>query len=273
MNTKTTWLEKNSLLGYFVLAYALSWSFGIPLALMAQGKVDWQIPFFVHYFYAYGPMLAAFIMTGLTRGKSGMADIYKRLTQWRMTPVWWLVTLSPLPAYLLIVIVLRFIQGSWVDFSLLGQVNFLPNLGVTALLLWIFTYGIGEEVGWRGFALPRLQETMSALKATLVLGILWAFWHLPIFFYLFEPSMAVGWFLGLMCGAVLFTWIYNSTDGSLLAVALWHGSFNFITASAAGEGLAAAIMSTLVMVWAIILILLYKPANLSAHEKQTTGWQ
>lgn len=182
--------------------------------------------------------------------------------------MWWLAALSPLPAYFLIVIVLRVIQGAWTDLSLLGQVNFLPNLGVGALFLWIFTYGIGEEVGWRGFALPRLQEKMSALNATLVLGVLWALWHLPIFFYVFDPAIAVGWFFGLMCGAILFTWMYNSTDGSLLAVVLWHGTFNFITASAAGEGLSAAIMSTLVMVWAVVLIFIYKPANLSTRAKQ-----
>ena len=109
---------------------------------------------------------------------------------------------------------------------------------------------------------------MSALNATLVLGVLWALWHLPIFFYLFDPAIAIGWFLGLMSGAIMFTWLYNSTDGSLLAVALWHGAFNFITASAAGEGHGAAIMSTLVMIWAVVLIFIYKPANLSMREKQ-----
>ncbi|MBN8580145.1 MAG: CPBP family intramembrane metalloprotease [Anaerolineae bacterium] len=271
MNTNATWLQRNSLTGYFFLAYAISWSIGIPLALIAQEKVNWEIPFAVHYLYSYGPMLAALIMTALTKGKSGMVDIFKRLTTWRMRPVWWLLALSPLPAYFLIVIVLRLIQGTWVDLSLLGQVNFLPNLGIGALFLWIFTYGIGEEVGWRGYALPRLQEKMSALNATLLLGVLWALWHLPIFFYVFDTAIAVGWFFGLMCGAILFTWMYNSTDGSLLAVALWHGSFNFITASGAGEGLGAAIMSTLVMIWAIVLIFIYKPANLSTREKQVAG--
>jgi membrane protease YdiL (CAAX protease family) len=271
MNTKISRLQKYSLPGYFILAYAISWTIGIPLALIAQGKLDWQIPFSVHYFYAYGPMLAAFIMTGLTKGKSGIADIFRRLFKWRMRPVWWIITFSPLLGYLVIVVVQRLIQGEWADFSLLGEVNFLPKLGFGALFLWIFTYGIGEEIGWRGYALPRLQEKMSALSATLVLGALWALWHLPIFFYLFDPAIAIGWFFGLMSGAILFTWIYNSTDGSLLAVALWHGSFNFITASAAGEGLGAAIMSTFVMIWAVALIFIYKPASLSTKEKQVVA--
>ncbi|MEI7848324.1 MAG: CPBP family glutamic-type intramembrane protease [Chloroflexota bacterium] len=109
---------------------------------------------------------------------------------------------------------------------------------------------------------------MSALSATLVLGVLWALWHLPTFFYLFDPAISLGWFLGLMSGAILFTWLYNSTGGSLMAVVLWHGTFNYITASKAGEGLGAAIMSTLVVVWAVALIFIYEPANLSRREKQ-----
>jgi len=271
MTTKNSSLQKYALPAYFILAYAISWTIGIPLALVAQGKVEWQIPFYVHYLYAFGPMLAAFIMTGLTNGKDGIVDIFRRLFRWRMRPVWWLVAFSPLAAYFVIVLALRIIQGTWVDLKLLGEVNFLPNLGIGALPLWIFTYGIGEEIGWRGYALPRLQANMSALSATLVLGVLWAMWHLPIFFYLFDPAIAVGWFFGLMSGALLFTWLYNSTNGSLLAVALWHGAFNYITASKAGEGLGAAIMSTLVMIWAVALIFIYKPANLSRHKKQTTA--
>jgi len=262
------WLQRFALIGYFVLAYAISWSIGIPLALIAQGKLDWPIPFAVHYLYGYGPLLSALIMTGLTEGWPGIVDIFKRLTNWRMSPLWWLVTLSPLVGYGIIVLGQRLIQGEWVDFRLLGEVHFLPNLGIGALFLWIFTYGLGEEIGWRGFALPRLQARMNALQSTLVLGVLWAFWHLPFFFYLFEPAIAVGWFLGLMSGAILFTWLYNSTGGRLLTVVLWHATFNFITASAAGDGLAAAILSTLVMVWAIALIFIYKPTNLSARDRQ-----
>ena len=157
------------------------------------------------------------------------------------------------------------------DFSLLGQVNFLPNLGVGALLLWIFTFGFGEEIGWRGYALPRLQKDRSALSATLILAVFWALWHLPQFFYLFDTAILVGWFFGLTAGAIVFTWLYNSAEGSILMVALWHGAFNFITASKAGEGVLAAVLSTLVMVWAVAVIIWLKPTNLSHVEKQISA--
>jgi membrane protease YdiL (CAAX protease family) len=138
-------------------------------------------------------------------------------------------------------------------------VNFLPDLGVTAWGLWFLTSGIGEELGWRGFALPRLQRTHSAMSSTLRLAIGWAGWHLPAFFYV--PSYAAiglrilpGFFLGVLAGAIVLTWLYNSSGGSVLAAVLWHASFNFVTASPNASGLAAAVTSTLVMVWAFVVV-------------------
>lgn len=267
MKTNISWLQKNSLFGYFFLAYAISWSISIPMALVSQGILNWKIPFYLHYFCAYGPMLSAVIMTYVTQGKSGLFALLNRLSIRGMKMPWWFAAFSPLIVYFVLVIVFRFVQGEWTNFSLLGDVNFLPNLGVWALFLWIFTYGLGEEIGWRGYALPRLQKNMSALNATLLLGTLWALWHLPFFFYLFEPFIAIGWFFGLMCGAVLLTWLYNSTDGKLLVLVLWHGAFNFITGSAAGDGLVAMVMSTFVMIWAVLLVFIYKPATLSHNSK------
>jgi len=157
--------------------------------------------------------------------------------------------------------------GEPISIASLGNVNFLPSLGLAALPLWLLTFGIGEETGWRGFALPRLQRDRSALSATLILSILWALWHLPQFFYLFEPTIAIGWLLGLICGAVLLTWLFNSTGGSILIVAIWHGCFNFISASNAGNGILAAVVSSLVMIWAVVLFFWFKPRNLSTRPK------
>ncbi len=252
----------NSIVGYFILAYGISWIIGIPLALAAQRGNPQSIPFAIHYLYAYGPMLSAIIMTWLTEGSRGIKELFGRILKWRVKLIWWGIAFSPLILLAVVATVQRLIQGTWMDFNLLGQVNFLPDLGVGALFLWVFTFGFGEEIGWRGYALPRLQKDHSALSATLILAVFWALWHLPQFFYLFDTTILVGWFLGLTAGAIVFTWLYNSTEGSIPIVAVWHGAFNFITASAAGEGLIAAILSAIVMVWAVVVIFLFRPANL-----------
>jgi membrane protease YdiL (CAAX protease family) len=154
-------------------------------------------------------------------------------------------------------------------------VEYLPYLGVGgALVLWFLTWGAGEEVGWRGFALPRLQKERSALTATLILGVVHAFWHLPAFFYK-DTYMSMGLALGLpmlvlsiVAAAILFTWIYNSTGGSVLMVALFHAVFDMLSVSKAGGASAPAIMSAVVWVLAPIVVIVLKPANLSRAHKQ-----
>ena len=259
----------SSLPMFFILAYALSWAVEIPLALKAQGLIDIPIPFALHYLAAFGPLLAAFIMTWHSNGMDGLRELVGRMFKWRMGAGWWLVALAPLLAYALVAIVLWFIQGHGPDIGALGQIDFLPNLGLGALFLWILTFGFGEETGWRGYALPRLQRGHSALTATIILWIFWALWHLPLFFFLYDPTILAGFLLGLLAGAITFTWLYNSTVGSILMVAIWHGAFNYVTGCITCKtGLEAAILSTLVMVWAVVVVIWFKPATLSRADKQ-----
>jgi uncharacterized protein len=144
----------------------------------------------------------------------------------------------------------------------LGQINFLPNLGLWAWLLWTASSGLGEETGWRGYALPRLRAARGPLAASLILAVPWILWHLPAFFYL--PNymsfgvMLPGFAIGVAAGSVVYTWLYERTGGSILAAALFHGSFNFVTASQAGTGPVAAVVSTLVMLWAVLIVVRWK---------------
>lgn len=259
--------QTRNLLAYFILAYAFSWSIGIPLALEQQGVIPPVLPLWTHYLVAYGPLLAAGIVTWRTEGKAGLVTLGRRVLRWRVHPVWWVVALSPLVIGLVAALLLQWISDAPITVAALGEVNFLPPLGLGALALWLLTFGIGEEIGWRGYALPRLQNGRSAFAATVLLTMGWALWHLPQFFYLFEPAIAIGWAIGLFAGALVFTWLFNSSGGSVLLLAVWHGCFNFMTASAAGNGLLAAVVSTLVMVWAVIIVIRYKPVTLSRQAK------
>jgi membrane protease YdiL (CAAX protease family) len=259
--------NKKHLIVYFILAYGFSWSIGIPLALAERGIISPILPRWSHYLIAFGPMISALLVAWKFDGRAGLKQLWSSVVRWRVHPGWWVVALSPLLMGLVIVVILGLFTGSWIDLAAFGDVHFLPPLGIGALVLWILTFGIGEETGWRGFALPRLQDGRSALAATSILALFWALWHLPQFFYLFDPGIAIGWALGLYGGAIVFAWLFNSTDGSVLIVAICHGAVNFFTSSNAGDGLIAAAVSTAVMVWAVIVVLIYKPANLSRQSK------
>lgn len=207
-------------------------------------------------------MFSALVVTGISQGPSGLKELGGCIFKWSCLK-WWAVAFSPFILGIVVIWILNRLIGNEIVLSDLGAVNYLPQLGVRgALLLWIFTFGLGEEIGWRGFALPRLQEGCSALAATMILAVFWALWHLPQFFYLFDPSMAVGWLIGLFAGAVVLTWLYNSSSDNILPVAIWHGCFNFMTASTAEVGILPAVMSTIVIVWAVLVIIFAKSKSL-----------
>jgi membrane protease YdiL (CAAX protease family) len=271
-------LKQHSVIAYFVLAYAISWAFEIPLAASAQGWLPVPVPPALHYLASFGPMLSALVVTTATEGRHGIRQLLAGILKWRVGLGWILFsTLSPIALFAVAAIVGYATNRTWPDLALLGEVDYLPYLGgVGAFLLWLLTFGVGEEVGWRGFALPRLQQGHSALTATLMLGVAWALWHLPAFFYK-DTYVAMGLVAGLpllllsiLAASIVFTWLYNSTRGSLLMVILFHALFDFLSVSRAGGDSVAAIMSAGVMIWAVLVVILFKPANL-AHEKRQTA--
>ena len=148
------------LLAYYLLTFALSWAIEIPLALQAQGLIRSVVPPWLHYAASLGPLLAAGIVTLATRGTAGIGRLFSGLARWRARPVYWIVAVvTPCAVFILLILVTRLAGGAWPDLALLGRPDNLPALGIVpTLMLWTLTFGAGEEVGWRGFALPRLQS-------------------------------------------------------------------------------------------------------------------
>ena len=266
------WIRRHPLSAYFFVAYAVSWSIAVPLALQAQGVITTRFPLALHYLTAFGPAAAAIAIGRLLRSPVG-PDGRSRSQLFGRSFGWWTVGLvSPLFLFVLARMAAALLGQPVPTWRSLGHVSFLPDLGLAAWGLWFLTSGCGEEAGWRGFALPRLQRTHSAMTSSLLLGIGWAGWHLPAFFYIPGYSaiglrMLPGFFLGLLAGAIVLTWLYNSSRGSVLAAALWHASFNFVTASPDAGGLVAAIASTLVMVWAVVIAWRYDWATLTTRSR------
>ena len=106
-----------------------------------------------------------------------------------------------------------------------------------------------------------MQRRFSPLTSSLIIAVLWFGWHLPQFFVIATyrdsaPVQYVGMFLGLACGAVVLTWLYNRSGGSILLVAVWHGLYNVVSGTQAATGIIAAVASTLIMIQGLVLIAL-----------------
>lgn len=275
MTHPTNWIKRHSHILYFVLTYMISWSFMIPVALKAQGLVSWPVPYALYYFASFGPMSAALIVTAITEGGNGIRVLLGRLLNWRVEFKYFaFAVLAPTGLFALALLVNRILTGAWSDLRLLGEVDYLPYLSPLGVLgVWLLTYGLGEETGWRGFALPHLQRNRSAASATLILALVWACWHLPAFFfrdtYVDMGVLGFPFFAFMMLfSTMVFTWLYNSTNGSLLIVVLFHAVFNWFSVSEAGGQFAASIMSAPLILWALFVPRRYGLDNVAPVAKQ-----
>lgn len=270
-----SWFKQHSLILYFILAYAVSWSVEIPIALSVQGLITAKIPMWIHYFASFGPMIAAFIVTTLTEGGAGIRDLTARIFKWRVDWRYYaFVILAPLGLFAFAYLLNRVVTGEWSDLRLLGETDYLQYLSPLGVLgLWLLTYGLGEETGWRGYALPRLQRDRPATSATLILALIWACWHLPAFFYR-DTYVDLGIFgfpmfaFSLLFAAMVFTWLYNSTGGSILMVIIFHAFFNWLSVSEAGGQFVAGIMTVPVILWALFIPRKFGVENCAPVEKQ-----
>jgi membrane protease YdiL (CAAX protease family) len=274
-------LRKNRTAAFFVLAYGISWACWVPIALISNKVVlvDLPRPVMLSVIIAgiFGPSLAAVLLTYALEGKNSLSGLLKRLTQWHVKARWYLAAL-----------VLPLILGlaSLGIFFLLGGPVTMPNLLDPMTLLLIFgTFffqlilggALGEEIGWRGFALPRLLSGYSALVATLILGGLWCLWHTPLFFIAGTGQSTMPFWIfipGTFAFAFMFTWLYISTKGSLLIMLLLHAAINttdsvlpIMSPLASGEWRPAALFIGIFIVAAMI-ILAYRPAVFLKRPEQ-----
>lgn len=181
------------LLAFFTLSYALSWCVFVPLALQAQSVLS-GLPAWLHLLAAYGPLLAAFITALAFEGAAGARRLVSQMTRWRIGWGWWLAAVASPLLFFVGAVLLSRLFGSPAELTAFGRIAELPGLSRQAgWAVWILTFGLGEETGWRGFALPRFQQRYSARTATLILGLLWAAWHAPTFFYTTNSRPSACW--------------------------------------------------------------------------------
>lgn len=193
------------------------------------------------------------------------------MTRWRVGPAWWLLAVgSPLALCALAAALPRAVGRPWPDLAPL-QTALADPAWVANLVAAALAYGIGEEPGWRGFALPRLQAGRTALRATLILTALWALWHTPYFTYRYHivgVSVYAGFFACFVAGAIWLTFLYNSSGGSVLMLILWHIVWNAVhVAGAAVSSDVVGVMNVLVIPLGVVALIVGGPRGLSWSEK------
>lgn len=268
------WIKRNPLVAYFVLAFVITWLLISPLVLSNQGWISLRISPYWHPVAGLGPLLGAFIVTWAVSGGEGIRALLGRMSNWRIGNLWFFLgVFSPFVLFGVAIVLVRLMGGSWPEFGKLAQGEYATASWILGYLVSAVAMGIGEETGWRGFALPRLQQGRSALSATLILTLFWGLWHIPFFFYRLEfgPVQVIGFFVGLLAGAIWFTCLYNSTSGSVFAVIAWHTTWNLVNQLATAVSVAVlSWMSVLVWLTAIAIVVRWG-ARLSPRANTAQG--
>ena len=259
---------------FFALAYGISWLLWAPLWLPAFGVDSLPTLPFHHALGALGPIAAAFLVSAAQSGPAGPADLLRRMGLWRGRLVWAAVALlAPFALLVLAVVGAALFGAQSVSLAGLGRSREFPQFSALGFLAYnIVSFGYGEEVGWRGFALPRLQTRHTALVASLLLTLGWALWHIPLFFYRagytgMGAAGVAGWFFSLLTGAVLLTWLYNESRGSILVVALFHAAIDVAFTSDISSPFVVNAAGALITVWGIIVLVAAGPGYLSRRGK------
>ena len=216
-------------------AVYLGWAYLFWAIVVLSGETVWSFPN-VLYFLVGGasPLVAGLGLAWRDRGRAGLADLWRRLIDVRrIAPRWWAVVFLFYPAFNLVVAGVAVAVGATdAPLEVITVERLTDPLGLFGLVAFSFLLPLPEEVGLRGYWLDRLQGRWDALAASLVLGVTWAAWHVPLLFMegyysatTFQPEPVT--FLGsIVAGAVLYTWVYNNTGRSLLAAVCFHFAGN-----------------------------------------------
>jgi len=209
-----------NLIYYFIISIAFSTFFWIPGILKTQGI---NYPGFLDlfsYLPTFGPLVAALILTAINNGKKGVKSLFKKAWDWKFKKIWILyIFLIAIFLPLVSLLIKSLIESRGIKIG--ASLQMIPLIAVIIL----FTGGPLEEFGWRGYALPILQRKYNALISSLILGVIWSIWHIPLHFInsSVQYHIPIYEFAAVtIVASILYTWIYNGTGGSLSAVILFH---------------------------------------------------
>ena len=272
MSRLSSVVKRHPIITFFVLAYAFAWIIESPLVFLTDSVTDTQV-LVVQILSANVPSVLAIVLTAIVFGRGALRKLLGQLLIWRVNPLWYLgVVLGPVALVGGVVGLNTLLGGPALSLG-------MPLLGVAIFFAISIFPGssLGEEIGWRGYVLPRLQSRMSALSAALLIAPFWGLWHLPLWLNGASghtPLIYAGFVLSAFALSVLLTWVYNSTGGSLLLVVLLHATINLpITLLYDDLGgrvtVPVLLYFGLMVVAAIVVVIVAGPKHLSRkHRKQ-----
>lgn len=279
MKSLKTILTKRPISGFFFLTFAISWVLWIPLLYghFKYGWTTWEGNSWTNFrtmlgiLGSLGPAISAIILTYSLDGKEGVLLLMKRMLLWRVNFVWWLVAFYCW--WLIASILSSLLQLAPFQNTILQLAFSLLNIPVIIFLLQmpLLIGMVGEELGWRGFALPKLIEKYDPIVSSLILALPWMFWHLPLsVFQEWTGNMPLMYFLlkyALLIFplTLIFTWFFQKTKGSILLVIVFHKAFN-LTFNAYSNVIGLTVESgkllynsliVVLWIWAVILVAYY----------------
>ena len=208
----------------------------------------------------------------------GLKQLLKKCVQVKPLAYLTIALFAPFALAIVASIINSFVDKTSITLTGLLTSKEFPNFGLIPLIIYnLVFFGFGEEVGWRGFALPRIQSKLNALMASLVIAVLWTLWHLPLFFY--RPGYTdmgiagiFGWVFSILTGSILLTWLYNSSRASILICAIFHSTVDMaFTADLAGKNIVNDI-GMLITVWGLLILIVFKSKNLSPREREKSAF-
>jgi membrane protease YdiL (CAAX protease family) len=254
MNPIISFVKRHPLFSFFVIAYLFAWlGWTVPDRLYSGTTLSGvlSIPFLL---MIPGPLLGAIIVTSITGGKAGVIALLRKFTIWRVGWAWWAVALLVGPVVGLTAAYLNVMFGAPDPTAIL-----IGNLPATLLLFASRLVSpidgpMQEELGWRGYALPRFQERFSPLVANLILGMIVAGWHLPWVWMGQLPLFAL---LGTVAYTIFAGWLYNNTKGSVLLVLVAHAADGLIRVGFTGVDLTRFFIFLVAGWWLVALVAIF----------------
>ncbi|MCE7062345.1 CPBP family intramembrane glutamic endopeptidase [Dyadobacter sp. CY343] len=265
---------KIKIIVFLLFTFVWSWlNWGIALFYLKSGSEQDSVTYFISFFFigTYGPTLAAIITTVYFEGSIGLRALLRRLFLWRASPKVYLAIFA-LPIFFVLL-------GIYIYHLFVGPVGDI-GLSKIALIPSMIGYGIlagpmGEELGWRGFLLPKLLERHSNVKASTIIGLIWCTWHIPLFFGPTGALISNGditflnvstYLVATICLSYLFTYISTITNGSVLIAILTHASVNAGLPIFFFPDLTSPENFVIVFKLTIILLILFTAYVVTQHE-------